>query len=353
MKIKVNIGRLWLLAISCWLLAGCSTIDDDLSDCGSSYQLDYELKLVTNMTTELTTQLSMVTDVSLSTALKTHLSTVFTDYAHDVDLAFYDIEGDSIRLQHDEHIMDANQASYTLNLPKRQYMHLAAANIVNNQTVGIVNDNLCHKAKLVQAATDTINSHSTGVFTARHSMEVLEGIDQTFNVHLYMANCAATLVIDPNGHNDFTDIKVFTTGFASEYNICDSTYQFAPKSPIVRTKRTDGDVNGEYCFTSVNFPSRVPIINNNARSIIDTGDGFDSGETNEELWQYRVYITKPDGTTTETILGIHEILLPGQLKVVKVRLTDDGAAEPVNKPQEVTVSVTLDWKDGGSYNGEF
>lgn len=347
---RVHIARLWLLAISCWLLAGCSTIDDDLSDCGSSYQLDYELKLVTNMTTELTTQLSMVTDISLSAALKTHLSSVFTDYAHDVDLSFYDIEGDSLRLQHDEHIMDANQASYTLNLPKRQYMHLAAANIVDNQTVGIVNDDLCHKAKLVQAATDTINSHSTGVFTARQPMTVLEGIDQTFNVHLYMANCAATLVIDPNGHNDFTDIKVFTTGFASGYNICDSTYQFAPKSPIVRTERTNGDENGEYCFTSVNFPSRVPISIKSTRSVIDTDEGFDEGDSEDELWQFRVYVTNPDGKITETILSIHEPLRNGQLKIVKAKLADDGSAQ--TDDPTVGISIAIDWNDGNHYDTE-
>ena len=109
-------------------LSSCSTIDDDLSNCANDFELDYELRLVTNMTTELQTQLNTETDVSVATALRTYLSDIFTDFAHDVDLSFYDTEGDSLRLQHDEHVMDANQASYTLNLPMRQYMHLAAAN---------------------------------------------------------------------------------------------------------------------------------------------------------------------------------------------------------------------------------
>ena len=112
-----------LLLSASWLMAGCSSIDDDLSDCpveGPKATMDYELKLVTNMTTELTTQLTTQTDIQLASALKQYLNGVFTDFAHDVDLSFYDTVGDSILLQKDEHIMDANQASYSLNLPMRQ-----------------------------------------------------------------------------------------------------------------------------------------------------------------------------------------------------------------------------------------
>ena len=121
-------------------LLACSSIDEDLSDCGSDYELNYELRLVTNMTTELQTQLTTQTDVNIAQALRTHLQNIFTDFAHDVDLSFYDTQGDSLRLHHDEHIMDANQASYTLYLPMRQYMHLAAANVVNNNVDIFVKD---------------------------------------------------------------------------------------------------------------------------------------------------------------------------------------------------------------------
>ena len=45
-----------ILLSAVWLMAGCSVIDDDLSNCPTEeaqYQMEYELKLVTNMTTEL------------------------------------------------------------------------------------------------------------------------------------------------------------------------------------------------------------------------------------------------------------------------------------------------------------
>ena len=107
------------------LLSGCSVIDEDQSDCDYS-KIEYDLTLVTNITTEietqLETQLNTQLEMELGVQLKDFLSGIFTDYAHDVNLSFYDTHGDSLRLQHDEHIMDANQASYTLNLPMREYM---------------------------------------------------------------------------------------------------------------------------------------------------------------------------------------------------------------------------------------
>ena len=108
-------------------MAGCSVIDDDLSNCPTDeaqYQMEYELKLVTNMSIELRTQLNTLEDAGIAQVLRDHLKTIFTDHAHDVDLSFYDTENNQPRLQHDQHIMDANQQSYTINLPKRQYKHL-------------------------------------------------------------------------------------------------------------------------------------------------------------------------------------------------------------------------------------
>ena len=126
------------LLLSVLLIVSCSAIDEDRDDCGedsNNFELNYELRLVTNMTTELETELTTSTDVNVASALRQYLSTIFTDFAHDIDLSFYDTQGDFARLQHDQHVMDANQASYTLNLPMRQYMHLAAANLVENIVV--------------------------------------------------------------------------------------------------------------------------------------------------------------------------------------------------------------------------
>lgn len=335
------------------LLSACSLIDDELgSKKKTDYKLDYELRLVTNMTTEIKTQLSTQLEVGMAHALRQHLSGIFTDYAHDVDLSFYDTTGDSLRLQHDQHIMNANQQSYTLFLPMRQYMHLAVANVVNNPVIGLTNDDRCHPSRLETMSgslpADTIDSHTTGLFTARQPMEVLEGVDQTFNVHLYMANCAAALVIDPRGH-DISSLKVYTTGFASQFNICDSSYVFASKSPIVRTQLVTAKDDNRVCYCSVNLPSREPLYNKGTRSVIETED-FLGEPGNEDLWSIIAIITKKDGTKTRTDLTLREPLRAGQLKILTGWVTDDSTIK--TEDQTVGVSVSLDWKDGGQYEPE-
>ena len=132
-----NKRSIWpLLLAAAAIFSGCSLVDEDLSDCVTDSHLDYTLTLVTNVSTEISTQLEteISTELELSAALsiREYLKNIFTDYAHDVDLSFYDVVGDSVRLHHEEHIMDANQSSYTLHIPVHRYMHTALANIVGD-----------------------------------------------------------------------------------------------------------------------------------------------------------------------------------------------------------------------------
>ena len=356
--------KLLAAALMLVLSASCNVIDDDLSVCGNDYEMDYELRLVTNMTTEMKTQLSTETELNLAQALRTHLSDVFTDFAHDVDLSFYDTQGDSLRLQHDEHIMDANQASYTLYLPMRHYMHLAVANIVNNPLVDLFNDERCHTAQLARIGTpsaspvlrgelgDIVQSHTTGIFTARQSMEVREGVDQQFNVHLFMANCAAVLVIDTIG-SGVREMKVYATGFATGFNIADSAFIYSSKPPLVianQVKAEDGN-EGEVAFCTVNFPSREPEESEAAtRVVIETTDPFVAPTAKERLWEFRIYATSHDGSTTESILYIRRPLRAGQLMIIKVKARPDGSV--TTGDPTIGINVTLNWNDNGHYNEE-
>ena len=335
------------------VLTGCSIIDEDLSKCDEpqpqpqpepEYKIDYELQLITNISTEIETELSAPTDTAIANALRRHLSTIFTDRAYDVDLSFYDTQADSVRLQHDQHIMDASQASYSLNLPKRQYMHLAAANLVNNGQVSILDDNWCHRSQLQQVSGDTIPSHTTGLFTARLPMNVLEGVDQQFSVRLYMANCATALVIDDQGY-DTSGLRVFATGFATDYSICDSLYRFAAQAPVVRAASVQPATGSKLAYCAVTFPSREPVT---TRTVIQTVDPFIAQPGEQSVWDFVVLATGADGTVTRTVLGIKEPLRAGELKIVKVKLMDNGSLSP--ESSEVSVSVALDWKEGNTYH---
>lgn len=324
-------------------LTGCRWVDEDLSACETDYNLDYELRLVTNMAIELETQLSLDTDIAVRTALTDYLGNIFTDYAHDVDLSFYDVVGDSLRLHHEAHIMDASQTSYTLFIPVRQYMHTAVANVHNNKEVQLKEDEKCHQAALVQHIGDTLNSHKTGLFTARLPMDIQEGEDQQFDVNLYMANCASALVLDTLG-SGVKDIRVYVSGFATDFNICDSLYHF-DYTPIIRTDKLPLEDSDELCFAAAHFPSRdLP----QTRTIVETEDPFVSEGASEPLWTVRVYSYLKGGSITECILGVTQPLLPGGLRVIKAKVYSNGSLVPGDTT--VGVNVTLDWEPGLSHD---
>lgn len=334
---------LWLT--SALVLLSCSTIDDDLSDCG--FEVNYELKLVTNIQTKLQTQLqtdlSLQTNVELTTALRTHLGTIFRDHADDVDLSFYDVNGDSVRLEHNQHEMNGKEEQYTLNIPRRRYLHLATANVGQEESVETFDADKCHKARLMQNDLDTIPSHSTGLFSARYDMDIKDSIDQTFDVHLYMANSATVLVIDTLDSH-VRDIKVFATGFATGFQMADSTYTFDDKSPIVRAVPIDVQDKQYACFNTVNFPSRdmptIPIGAPHRADVVSI----------EPLWEYHIYITTASGSVTRSVLQSHRPLHAEQVLVVHVKLEPNGSPTPFDPT--VGVNVTLNWNPGGQYDPE-
>ena len=336
------------------VLAGCSTIDDNLDSCGEQAKMDYELQLVTNVSTEVQTQLTAQTDVALAATLKSYLGEIFTDYAKDVNLMFFGTGNDSTLMHQDEHTMNNSEHSYTLYIPRQKYMHLAVANVEGDPVVRLEDTESCHTAVLRQIEGDTIDSHNTGIFTARQLMEMIEGVNQTFNVKLYMANCSAMLVVDPQGH-DISKMSVFATGFATAFYIADSVYEYKKPAPMIRTKRMEPDESGHVGFVSVSFPSPEPSthqssVNSSTRTVIETTDPFIAQPGDEVLWEFHIFLPQADGTTTKTVLGIREPLRAGQFKIIKARIGENGQVEP--EAPNVGVSVTLDWKPGGTYNPE-
>ena len=335
------------------ILPGCSLIDEDQSDCGKELGVNYELQLVTNVSTELEAKLGMSTEVSLSSSMQMHLGSVFTDHADDVDLSFYDVEGDSLRLHHEQHQMDASRTSYTLMIPVRKYMHLAIANVMENGPVKLVEGERCHDAMLLQEEADTVNSHRTGLFTARLPMDIIEGVDQQFDVHLYMANCATGLVLDTTAIR-VKEIRVLATGFADSFSIADSVYHYRP-GVMVRAEKVEPDEESnerEVCFTAVSFPTRDVVETPkeegpDTRVVIETDDFIEEETDTEPVWKFHVLVTLPDDTVTLTVLNVYKSVKAGQLMILKGRLRPDGSTQPDDP--SVGVSVSLDWKEGGSY----
>ena len=314
------------LVAATMLLSSCSIIDEDLDDCGINNKIVYRLKLITNIQTELDQQLGSADERPVANALRQSLNGIFTDMAHDIDLSFYNT--DNIREKHEQHIMNASQAEYVVYLPERDYRNLAVANITNATNVTLESDdNTPTTMKLLQQQGDTIDSHTTGMFTARKTIEVCN-CTESFNVELYMANSCAALVVDTAGIG-VRGMKVLTQDFATSFAVSDSTYAYQA-NPLIRS--VEVPTNGQHytCHYAVSFPSR------HTRS-----DG---------LFRIKAYVTLPDGTTTENIITVEQPLLAGYLKIIKMKMKPNGSLTPLS--QDVGVSVTLNWKQGGTYEPE-
>lgn len=333
------------------ILTGCnSLVDEDMSDCGEDLNLDYELQLVTNMRTEIKTELDLQADLQVATVLEDHLGEVFTDFAHDVDLSFYDTAGDMARLEHLDVTMNASQSSYSLFIPARPYMHTCVANLGTDPHITLEDAGYCHSARLVQhpAVKDTVEAHLAGIFTARKRMDIISGIDQHFDVNLFMVNAASALVLDMTDAPDVKDLKVFLRGLADGFNIADSTYTF-DTDYVVRTRLLEAEAGStERCYASTHFPSRD--IDPATKAVIDIEDPDGDSYSSETLWYWEVYARMKDGTITKSTLNVHSPLHSAQLKVVKGKVHANGSLS-TDDPL-VGASVELDWLPGKEHDIE-
>ena len=328
-----------ILLIGAAAIPGCCLVDEDLTGCHATYKMNYEMLLVTNLTTELNTELSLAEDADIRSALGAKMSEIFKDYANDVDLSFYGVSEDMPRKHHEVQTMDGNRATYTIYLPVDDYMNISIANLQDNPQVKLENDELCASAAIAQLpyevkapVPDTVSIHHTGLFTARLQMAVLSGVDQVFNVHLYMANSGCAFVVDTTG-SGITDLQVVMTGFATRFDLRDSLYHY-DNSPVVRSVRLDAGSGSQIAFYSVNFPSRDVAP--------DPAEGT--------IWEIRTYATISDGTVTETKLLVREPLNAGQFKIIKGAFNTSGNGEVIPvKSSTVGATVTLNWNSAGHH----
>ena len=102
------------------------------------------------MQVQLQARLSDKRDEALRRALEGYLKDVFAEYARDVDLSFYDTDEVGQRLEHRTAVMNADQATYEIELPARDYHHLALANIATESQVRLTGDDLRDESQIVQ-----------------------------------------------------------------------------------------------------------------------------------------------------------------------------------------------------------
>ncbi len=372
-----------VLAGSLGLLApGCRLIDEDQSDCPEDLTITYTLNLITNLTIELDTKLGSDKDIPLRRAIDDYLKDIFVKTARDVDLSFYAVDDEGERKEHRTEMMNSGQATYVIRIPADDYKHLGIANLSGERSVGLVGDEFSHSSALAQKSVERVASHNTGLFTARKDMNVLQGVDQTFDVNLYMANDAAAFII----HRDSCDYRKITMeieGLADTFFVRDSVFSYdlhtlvyadyIDATPFVEDAQgwstgISGADDGRFSTKAGDFVhdpmydtwTRVPAI--------FCGVGFPSKDEGQGktidgidepvLWVAHIYVTLSDGTTTKNSVYIGDRLPAGSLLIYRGWLRGDGSFVPGppggggEKGLVAGVSVTLDWKQGPHFDPE-
>ena len=208
-----------------------SCIDEDMSNCGKDYKIQYNLQLNTQINTVIDVDLNLIEEQEIAARLKQALSKVFTDHALDNDLSFF--VGEELS-HHEANKMGANSVSYTIYLPRNNYQNLSLANTGSADNVKIINANSCRSLALRQEAKDTINSHNIGLFTSRLTIDEND-FEHDLQTTLYMANSSAVVVIDQSKVQP-TELWGFVEGMATQFQVNDSTYS-SSLNTMVRAKR--------------------------------------------------------------------------------------------------------------------
>lgn len=314
-------------------------IDDDLSECGEELVIDYQLQLRTELSTQLQTELSEEADSLVREALREWLSPVFTDKAKDIDLHFFNKETDKLRHRIQD-VINASQTSYTLKLPKENYMHLALANIADNNQMSLADRDHSTMMCLNLPSSSPLKSMNTGVFTARLDMTVDDN-SKHFDVYLYMVNAAVALVIDTTACDSLVSMEGTLNDVACGFSMRDSIFSYATPCAFqlvnVPIRKAAGAPGSQ---------RRIKAEEENATTACLATVGMPSRD--DAPWTLTVKSTLIGNRHTTSTLTIDDPLLAGELRIIQIKMNEDGSLLPVQST-EASVSITLDWKDGGSH----
>ena len=324
-------------------LTGCSLIDEDISKCNNQARLTYELRLDPEIVQELEDELALHSDEEIRTLLKGYIDNVFTNYARDVDLYFFDTNEPMTCLRSLSETMNSASNTYAISMPVRSYMHTAVTNVKVCENVQIAGDETFPTIRIEHNKQDgRYAPQQSGLFTTRRRLDIGEKANQRFRIRLGMANCMTALVLDTGKATGVTDIRVEVEGMSTSYNLADSSYVF-DESAVFSTEEFVTENGYKHCYAAVHFPSH------DAEDATKAGvTGEDEDENNEpgkpKLWRWYVYATLEDGSITRSTLEMTPPVRAGQLKIRNAFVHEAGRVG--SNEVGVSVNVELDWNPG-------
>lgn len=324
-------------------LTGCSLIDEDISKCNNQVRLTYELRLDPEIVQELEDELDLHADEDIRGMLKEYVDGVFTNYARDVDLLFYDTNEPMGLLRSLVEKMNSSSNTYSISMPVRSYMHTAIANVKVSENVllsGEENFSTCWMEH--EKVGDYYYPQRSGLFTAHRRLDVGEKANQRFRIRLGMANSATALILDTGKATNVKDIRVEVEGMAVAFNPADSTYLYDDKAVFATEEFSTGY---KHCYAAVHFPSHDAVEEEEVEEEGTKATDYDDDENLEhKTWRWYVYATLNDGTVTRSTLEMRPAVQAGQLKIRNAFVKDDG--EVGSNEIDVSITVKLDWKPG-------
>lgn len=324
--------------MSAFATAGCSLIDDDLSVCGESMLLDYQLQLHTELSMQLQTELMTEQEAPVRKALENWLAPIFTDHAKDIDLRFFSSENDEIsKYIHD--VINDNRTSYTIYLPSMNYMHLAVANIEDDSQVHLTGGEHSQTQKLTLSSGE-LHSLKTGVFSARLPMDVNDTTTH-FEVHLYMVSAAVVLVVDETNCPGIIGMVGQMDGSAESFSVRDSVYYYTHP----RTINMEGIAvqSGGAAMPSKNMPAAASPFRCLGAVAFPT--------QNDTTWSVTAVADLGGDRHTTTTITLDDPLKAGTLRIIRCDMKPNGELVPVTT-SDVGATVELDWDDGGGHEIE-
>lgn len=322
------------------LFAACTLIDDDLSVCGKEVVLNYHLQLHTQLSLQLQTELNTAPEQPVRQALERWLTPVFAGSDADVDMRFYSAELDELAVHRTDSLRDKH-ASFTIVLPKENFMHVAVANMYGNSEVQILEDD--HSSTMYMTLPDEpeLSSLREGMYAARMPIQVIDSMKQ-MEVSMYIVNAAVALVLETSACSDVVSVDGYMSGSATGFSIYDSTFIYSG-SPIVWLDRVTLDGSG--------VSHRAPYASGDLSYMCMAGVSLPTRDST--AWSMTLTTTLTDNRHTTTVLTVDEPLAAGSIKLIKLLMGEDGELTPdTDANTEVGATVKLDWQKGDEHEIE-
>lgn len=321
--------------------SGCSLIDEDITGCNNQVRLTYELRLDPEIIQELEDELDLHADEDIRGMLKEYIDGVFTNYARDVDLFFYDTNEPMDCLRSMSEKMNSSSNTYSISMPVRSYMHTAIANVKVSENVHLSGQENYASCWMEHEQVDGYYyPQRSGLFTAKRRLDIGMKANQRFRIRLGMANSATALILDTGKATNVTDIRVEVEGMAVAFNPVDSTYLYDDKAVFATEEFSTGY---KHCYAAVHFPSHDAVEVDEEEDTKAT-EYDDDDNLERKTWRWYVYATLKDGSVTRSTLEMRPSVQAGQLKIRNAFVKDEG--EVGSNEVDVSITVKLDWKPG-------